>query len=264
MTPAPPNPSPGSSPGPGPGRGPGPGYSPGSGPGPGYSPGPGPGSGYSPGPGFDPSPGRVLGPSPGRDPARAESYRILRSRLDLSGLPPLSRAVTEHVIHATGDFDYVTDLVCDEAALASGLAALRRAAAVVADAPTVAAGITGYPVICKAGDSLAARLARTANITVSAAGIRLAFTAAGPGAVWLAGGTPDSLAEIMAREVEPALVIGVPVGLVGAAEAKDTLRNSGLPSLTNVSEKGGAAVAAAAFEALLRMATTLEENSRAR
>ena len=264
MTPAPPNPGPGSSPGPGPGRGPGPGYSPGSGPGPGYSPGPGPGSGYSPGPGFDPSPGRVLGPSPGRDPALAESYRILRSRLDLSGLPPLSRAVTEHVIHATGDFDYVTDLVCDEAALASGLAALRRAAAVVADAPTVAAGITGYPVICKAGDSLAARLARTANITVSAAGIRLAFTAAGPGAVWLAGGTPDSLAEIMAREVEPALVIGVPVGLVGAAEAKDTLRNSGLPSLTNVSEKGGAAVAAAAFEALLRMATTLEENSRAR
>ena len=264
MTPAPPNPGPGSSPGPGPGRGPGPGYSPGYGPGPGYSPGPGPGSGYSPGPGFDPSPGRVLGPSPGRDPALAESYRILRSRLDLSGLPPLSRAVTEHVIHATGDFDYVTDLVCDEAALASGLAALRRAAAVVADAPTVAAGITGYPVICKAGDSLAARLARTANITVSAAGIRLAFTAAGPGAVWLAGGTPDSLAEIMAREVEPALVIGVPVGLVGAAEAKDTLRNSGLPSLTNVSEKGGAAVAAAAFEALLRMATTLEENSRAR
>ena len=238
MTPAPPNPNPG----------------PRSSPGPGFSPAPG----FSPGPGFSPAPG------PDRDPALAESYRILRSRLDLSGLPPLSRAVTEHVIHATADFDYVTDLVCDEAALASGLAALRRAAAVVADAPTVAAGITGYPVICKAGDSLAARLARTANITVSAAGIRLAFTAAGPGAVWLAGGTPDSLAEIMAREVEPALVIGVPVGLVGAAEAKDALRNSGLPSLTNVSEKGGAAVAAAAFEALLRMATTPEEDSRAR
>ena len=230
------------------------------------NPNPNPGHGYGPGPGFDPSPGRGFDPSPGpgRDPALAESYRVLRSRLDLSGLPPLSRAVTEHVIHATADFDYVTDLVCDETALASGLAALRRAAAVVADAPTVAAGITGYPVICKAADSLAARLARTANITVSAAGIRLAFTAAGPGAVWLAGGTPDSLLEIMAREVEPALVIGVPVGLVGAAEAKDALRNSALPSLTNVSEKGGAAVAAAAFEALLRMATTAEEDSRAR
>jgi precorrin-8X/cobalt-precorrin-8 methylmutase len=198
------------------------------------------------------------------DPALAESYRVLRSRLDLSGLPPLSRAVTEHVISATADFDYVTDLVCDEAALASGLAALRRGAAVVADGPTVAAGISGYPVICKAGDSLAGRLARTTNITVSAAGIRLAFTAAGSGAVWLAGGAPDALAEIMAREVEPALVIGVPVGLVGAAEAKDMLRHSGLPSLTNISEKGGPAVAVAAFEVLLAMATAPQEDSRAR
>ena len=78
------------------------------------------------------------------DPVEVESYRILRSRLDLSMLPPLSRAVTERVIYATADFDYVTDLVCDEAALAVGLGALRRGAPVVADASTVEAGITGY------------------------------------------------------------------------------------------------------------------------
>ena len=204
------------------------------------------------------------GTDPGSDPALAESYRILRSRLDLSGLPPLSRAVTEHVIHATADFDYATDLACDEPALAAGLTALRRATPAVADGPVIAVGLTGYPVVCKAGDSLAARLARTAGLTVSAAAVRLAFSAAGPGAVWLVGTAPAALFEIMAREVEPALVIGVPVGLVGAAEAKDALRNSALPSLTNVSEKGGAAVAAAAFEALLRMATTAEEDSRAR
>jgi precorrin-8X/cobalt-precorrin-8 methylmutase len=215
---------------------------------------PTPASGPSPGPGADPA----------LDPALAESYRILRSRLDLSGLPPLSRAVTEHVIHATADFEYVTDLVCDERALAWGLAALRRGAAVVADVPAVAAGISGYPVTCKAGDTLAVRLARTANITVSAAGVRLAFTAAGPGAVWLVGGSPDSLLEIMAREVEPALVIGVPVGLAGAAEAKDALRHSGLPSLSNITEKGGAAVAVAAFEALQRLAAAVGGDSATR
>jgi precorrin-8X/cobalt-precorrin-8 methylmutase len=197
------------------------------------------------------------------DPLEAESYRILRSRLDLGGLPPLRRAVTEHVIHATADFDYAADLVCDERALASGLAALRHAAPVVADGLTVASGITGYPVICKAGDSLAVRLARTANISVSAAAVRLAFSAAGPGALWLVGSAPAALFEIMAREVEPALVIGVPVGLVSAAEAKDALRRSGLPSLSNVSEKGGPAVAVAAFEALLRMAQDHEEEARA-
>jgi precorrin-8X/cobalt-precorrin-8 methylmutase len=205
----------------------------------------------------------VTSADPGSDTALAESYRILRSRLDLSGRPPLSRAVTEHVIHATADFDYVTDLVCDEPALASGLAALQRAAPVVADGPTVASGISGYPLICKAGDPLAARLARTAGISADAAAVRLAFSAAGPGAVWLVGSAPAALFEIMAREVEPALVVGVPVGFVGAAEAKDTLRRSGLPSLSNVSEKGGPAVAVAVFEALLRMAQDPEEEARA-
>ena len=196
-------------------------------------------------------------------PIEAESYRILRSRIDLSALPPLTRAVTERVIHATADFDYVTDLVCDESALAAGLAALRRATPVVADGPTVASGITGYPVICKTDDSLAARLARTANLSVSAAAVRLAFSTAGPGAVWLAGSAPDALWEIMAREVEPALVIGVPAGFVGAAEAKDALRRSGLPSLSNHTEKGGPVVAVAAFEALLRLAQDPEEEARA-
>ena len=172
-------------------------------------------------------------------PIEAESYRILRSRIDLSALPPLTRAVTERVIHATADFDYVTDLVCDEMVLAAGVEALRRDAPVIADVAMVASGITGYRVICKIGDSLCARLAHGE---------------AGPGAVWLVGCAPTALAEIMSRQVEPALVIGVPVGFVGAAAAKDDLRASGLPSMSNVSEKGGSAVAVAAFNALLRIA----------
>ena len=187
-------------------------------------------------------------------PIEVESYRILRSRIDLSDLPPLTRAVTERVIHATADFDYVTDLVCDERALERGVDALRRDVPVIADVAMVASGITRYPVTCKIGDSLSARLARTANITLSAAAVRLAFGEAGPGAVWLVGCAPTALAEIISRQVEPALVIGVPVGFVGAAAAKDELRASGLPALSNVSEKGGSAVAVAAFNALLRIA----------
>jgi precorrin-8X/cobalt-precorrin-8 methylmutase len=187
-------------------------------------------------------------------PIEAESYRILRSRADLSALPPLTRAVTERVIHATADFDYITDLVCDEAALAAGVEALRRGARVVTDVGMVAAGITGHPVICKIGDSLSARLARTAGLTVSAAAIRLAFGEAGPGAIWVVGCAPTALEEILHRDVEPTLVIGVPVGFVGATASKLALRQSGLPALTNMSEKGGSAVAAAAFNALLRAA----------
>jgi precorrin-8X/cobalt-precorrin-8 methylmutase len=187
-------------------------------------------------------------------PIEAESYRILRSRIDLSHLPPFSRAVTERVIHASADFDYATDLVCDEAALAAGVAALAAGAAVVADVAMVAAAITAHPVICKIGDSLTARLSRTVGITRAAAGVRLAFGDAGPGAVWVVGCAPTAIAEILGRDVQPALVIGLPVGFAGAAEAKDALRASGLPALTNRSEKGGSAVAAAALNALVRAA----------
>ncbi len=188
------------------------------------------------------------------DPVQAESYRVIRSRIDLSGLPPLTRAVIEAVLCATADFDYVTDLACDEATLAAGVKAIAAGAPVVADTPTVAAGITGCPVICKAAEPLAVRLARTTGITVAAAGVRLGFGEAGPGAVWVVGGAPDALDEVLRRVVEPALVIGVPVGFTGAAAAKDALRASGVPALSNVSEKGGPPVAAAAFGALLRAA----------
>lgn len=188
------------------------------------------------------------------DSVLAESYRVLRSRLDLSELPPLTRAVTEAVVCATGDLDFVTDLMCDEAILAAGVRAIAAGVPVVADAPLVAAGITDCPVICKAAEPLAVRLARTTGITVAAAGVRLGFGEAGPGSVWVVGAAPDALAEILRRVTEPALVIGVPAGFAGAAEAKDQLRASGVSALTNMSEKGGPVVAAAAFSALLRVA----------
>jgi precorrin-8X/cobalt-precorrin-8 methylmutase len=183
--------------------------------------------------------------------AEEESYRILRSRIDLSRLPRFSRDVTEAVIHASADFDYLTDLVCEEESLAAGVAALAAGAPVIADSAMVAAGITGCPVISKISEPLTARLARTAAISPAAAAVRLAFGDAGPGAVWVVGGPAEALQEMLTRRVEPAFVVGLPVGFVGAAAAKDALRASGLRSVSNVSEKGGAAVAVAAFTALL-------------
>jgi precorrin-8X/cobalt-precorrin-8 methylmutase len=179
-----------------------------------------------------------------------DAYRIVRSRIDLTRLAPLSRYVTERVIVASADFDYATDLVCDERVLVAGVAEIAAGMPVIADSVMVAAGIPGYPVICKSEESLTERLSRTAGISKPAAAVRLAFGQAGPGAIWVVGCAAEALAEIMSRNVQPALVIALPVGLDGAAEAKDALRASGLPALTNMSEKGGAAVAAAAFCAL--------------
>lgn len=188
-------------------------------------------------------------------PIESESYRILNSRIDLSELAPLSRAVTERVVHASADLAYAEDLRCDEAALRQGQAALRAGRPVIADVAMVAAGITRRDrfgeLICRVADPAAALLARQTGSTRSAAAARLAFEQAGPGAVWVIGCAPTALAELLEFPAEPALVIGLPVGFVGAAESKAALRASGLPSVSNVSEKGGSAVAAAALNALL-------------
>lgn len=179
-------------------------------------------------------------------PIEQESFEILRSRIDLSHLPPLTRAVTERVVHSSADLAYVDDLVLDEPALQQGLKALRRGAPVVVDVQMVAAGITTVECVCHVRSATA-----TEELTRSAAGIRKAFDEVGPGAVYVIGCAPTALFEIVQGDYQPALVIGLPVGFVGAADSKAALRESGLPAVSNTSEKGGSAVAAAALNALL-------------
>lgn len=179
-------------------------------------------------------------------PIEQESFRILRSRLDTSHLPPLRRAVLERVVHASADLGYADDLVADEARLRAAHAALHAGAPVVADVEMVAAGITARRALCRVADAVAG-----GGLTRSAHAVRLAYAEVGPGAVWVIGCAPTALEELIALDAAPALVIGMPVGFVGAAESKAHLRASGLPAVSNVSEKGGSAVAAAALNALL-------------
>ncbi|MFW6689670.1 precorrin-8X methylmutase [Streptomyces sp. MAR4 CNX-425] len=179
-------------------------------------------------------------------PIEEESYRRLRARVDTARLPPLTRAVVERVIHSSADLAYAGDLVCDEASLRAAHAALHAGAPVVADVEMVAAGITARRAVCRLRDAVS-----VPGLTRSAAAVRLAYGEVGAGAVWVVGCAPTALAELIALDAAPALVVGLPVGFVGAVESKAELRASGLPAVSNVSEKGGSAVAAAAVNALL-------------
>ncbi|GIF66653.1 precorrin-8X methylmutase [Asanoa ishikariensis] len=188
-------------------------------------------------------------------PIETESYRILRGEADTAALPPYSRDVVERIIHTTADPGWLDDLVLDEAALASGAAALADGAALVTDVTMVAAGVTTYPATCLVAAPETAALAKTAGLTRSAAGMRLAAATHADGAVWVIGNAPTALTELLrlaaAGDLRPALVVGLPVGYVGAAESKAALRQTALPQLSNRSARGGAAVAAAAVNALL-------------
>ena len=184
-------------------------------------------------------------------PIEARSYQLLREAVDTSGLPPRTRDVVERVVHTTADPSWLADLVPDEAALEAGVTALGNRAPLVVDAAMVAAGITAYPSICFVAQSEARALAGQSGLTRSAAAIRLAAARFPEGAVWAIGNAPTALAELLRQDVRPALVIGVPVGYVGAVEAKEALRTSGLPALSNRSARGGSAIAAASVNALL-------------
>lgn len=185
-------------------------------------------------------------------PIELESFRILRQRRDLAHLPALSRAVAERIIHSAADVAYADDLVLDEDALRRGWEALAAGAPIVADSRMVAAGITAREVHVPLADARVAELARDWGTTRAAAAIRLAVDEVGAGAVWVVGNAPTALTELLEHvDAGPALVVGLPVGFVGAVESKTALRGSGWPAVTNRSEKGGSAVAASAVNALL-------------
>jgi precorrin-8X/cobalt-precorrin-8 methylmutase len=194
-------------------------------------------------------------------PIEAESYRILASRVDLSAWPPLARAVVARVIHAAADVGYADTMVVDESACAAGVAALRQAVPVISDVDMVAVATrrAGTRSLLVEGRDRAAvdRAAGEPDLTISAAAMRVAAERWPTGAVVVVGNAPTALREVIdlaaAGRFAPALVIGMPVGFVGATDAKAALRASGLPAISNVGERGGSAVAAAALNALWRI-----------
>lgn len=193
-------------------------------------------------------------------PIEAESYRILETRVDLSHLDPGPRAVVERVIHASADPEYAASMVVGVAAVDAGVHALSVGAPVLCDVEMVRLGISGIQAECHLPET-----GGDVETTRSALGMRTAAAEHPTGAVVVVGCAPTALDEVLdlatRGEFEPALVIGLPVGFVGAAESKARLRAGGLPSISNIGEKGGSAVAAAAVNALARLAAPPPEGN---
>jgi precorrin-8X/cobalt-precorrin-8 methylmutase len=189
-------------------------------------------------------------------PIEAESYRILAERIDLSHLSPTPRAVVERVIHASADLEYASTMSVPLAAVFAGVEAIRAGAPVVTDVEMTRVGITGVTAECFLDQAMG-----TGELTRSAAAMRLAAKRHPTGAVFVIGCAPTALNELVSLAANndtqgfaPALVIGLPVGFVGAADAKEAARQSGLRVISNRGEKGGSAVAAAACNAIVRLA----------
>ncbi len=194
-------------------------------------------------------------------PIFLESLRRIRGLLGETGLSLAERDVLERMVHSCGDPAIAPDLRFAAGACAAGLRALASGGVILTDTAMAAAAVTpmarrtfANPVHSVLAWAPAAAAPGT---TRAAAGMARAL-AVHPGAVVLVGSAPTALECLLdlcaAGAPAPALVIGMPVGFVGVAESKRRLAASGLPQIRLEGSRGGAALVAAAANALLRRA----------
>jgi len=193
----------------------------------------------------------------------AESFAIIDREVGEHGFDPRQWPVVRRIIHTTADFDFARTTCFSPGAVEAGIEALRRGASVLADTNMVLAGVNktrlaalGGDIRCHVADPDVAGKARELGITRSILATRKGAVE-GCG-IFLVGNAPTALFELLqlaeTGAARPALVVGVPVGFVGAEESKEALVASGLPFIACRGRKGGSAIAAAILNALMILA----------
>ncbi|MBW4464920.1 MAG: precorrin-8X methylmutase [Pegethrix bostrychoides GSE-TBD4-15B] len=191
------------------------------------------------------------------------SFSMIRAEVDLERLPADLVSVAVRLIHTCGMTDIVSDLAASPAAATLGRAALASGCPILCDAQMVAEGITrkrlpaNNAIICTLNAPQVPALAEQIGNTRSAAAMDL-WQADLAGAVVAIGNAPTALFRLLEMLDEgcpkPALILGFPVGFVGAAESKAALAaaSRGVPFITLQGRRGGSAMAAAAVNALAK------------
>ncbi|WAH58214.1 precorrin-8X methylmutase [Pseudomonas silvicola] len=189
------------------------------------------------------------------------SFAIIRAEADLSGIPADLEKLAVRVIHACGLVDVVQHLRFSPGAGTAGREALAKGAPILCDARMVSEGITrarlpaNNEVICTLRDDSVPELARELGNTRSAVALEL-WRPHLEGAVVVIGNAPTALFYLLemidAGAPKPALILGFPVGFVGAAESKAMLAadSRGIPFVIVEGRRGGSAMACAAVNAL--------------
>ncbi len=173
--------------------------------------------------------------------------------------------IVRRVIHATADFEYKNLMSFHENAIQAGLEALRSGCPVLVDVKMIQAGLNedrlssyGCKVHSYISDPDVIETAKKNNSTRAIEAMRKAHKLGVlNGAIIAIGNAPTALLEtvrlIKEENGRPALIIGVPVGFVSAAESKDSLISQSVPYIVSRGRKGGSTIAVAIIHALLML-----------
>lgn len=193
-----------------------------------------------------------------------ESFDIIENLVDLKSVPELHRPIIRRAIHATGDTEYAYNLIFHPSAVETGIRLIRGGKNIVTDVNMVKAGISKDPIekfggkiICKISDPSVADEAKRLGKTRAIVSIQQSLPEMKDG-IMVIGNAPTALFELIdlikKGLAHPALVIGIPVGFVGAVEAKSALKDAAVPYITNTNRKGGSAVAVSIINAMINLA----------
>jgi precorrin-8X/cobalt-precorrin-8 methylmutase len=195
-----------------------------------------------------------------------ESFRIIDHEAGEHDWQEAEWQVVRRAVHTSADFEYIRTMVFSDGALDQAVAAIRNGAGIVTDTNMALSGISqarlvpfGCSVSCHVADSDVGALAKREGITRSVTAMRKSVNNTNH-QIFVIGNAPTALFELLrliqAGQVQPKLIIGLPVGFVGAEESKNALAATqhSVPFITNMGRKGGSNVAAAVMNALAILA----------
>ena len=195
----------------------------------------------------------------------ARSMEIIQSELGERSFPPEVLPVVKRVIHTTADFDYADNLVFSPDAVAKGIEAIRNGCTIITDTQMAWSGVNkrvlekfGGKAVCFMSDPEVAAEAKVRGETRATVSMERAAELEGP-LVFAIGNAPTALVRLCQLidegKVNPALVIGVPVGFVNVVESKELMLTMDAPHIVARGRKGGSNVAAAICNALIYQAS---------
>ncbi|GIM28191.1 precorrin-8X methylmutase [Clostridium polyendosporum] len=192
-----------------------------------------------------------------------KSFDIIEAGMKEHNFNEQELSIVKRTIHTTGDFDYENIVIFKNNAVLEGINAIKPGCRIVTDTKMAFSGINKIA-LQKAGCTIdnyidneeVRKIAQELGITRSMAAIDMAASKGVD--IFVIGNAPTALfriGELLEEgKISPKLIIGVPVGFVGAAESKEYARTFNMPTITTEGTKGGSNVAAAIVNALLYMA----------
>jgi precorrin-8X/cobalt-precorrin-8 methylmutase len=192
------------------------------------------------------------------------SFKIIDKEAGTHDFTPEQWQIVRRMIHTTADFEYMKTVRFHPGSVKAGIDAIRNGKSIITDTNMARVGIRkgelqrfNVSVECLIDKPEVAQAAKDRGTTRAKAAVDAALDQM-DGGIYVVGNAPTALLQIIelvrGNKAQPALIVGLPVGFVNAAESKEKLIKIDIPYISHIGRKGGSNVAASVINAMAIMA----------